>query len=356
MNDNLEQPEKKLESEEDILASVRAEAEAMKAASAQAAEQPEPVANVETKKEDKVSSEESKDAVPSTDVNPVAEANSGEQPADDKPVTFKEPITLKSRNLTISVNNMDELIKIAEQGLDYTKKTQELAPYRKTIEFVKAAGIDDMDLQLLADIKAGNKTAINGFAQKYGIDLDAHDSDAPYRQQAVINTPNEVDYVANEILANEKLANEFRNVIQYTPDSFKAQMAQDANIMRAFAQDVERGLAQKIIPEANKIVFMNPGMDFMTAYIQADRMLSSQAATAPQQAVANNVPAQPQQPQVAQPKVVSNASADAKAKASIGSKAGATPDNSLDIWENGLSDAELIRRIQEQANKLKNKG
>lgn len=343
MSEILEQPVTNLESEEDILASVRAEAEAMK--SALEIETTDKVEDVETK-EEKVSSEESNVDVKESANAEEPETKTKEEPTDDKPLVFKEPITLKNRGMTIPVNNMDELIKIAEQGLDYTRKTNELAPYRKTIEYIKATGIEESDLQMLAEIKSGNKTAINGLVSKYNIDVDSYDDTAKFQPQVDVRIPNDVDYVAQEIMSNPELANNFKNIVQYVPDSFKTQLASDANVLRAFSTDVERGIAQQILPEANKLMMLNPGMDFTQAYVTAgNKVFAQPAATEPTA-----------QAPVTTPKVVPNASSDAKAKASIGSKAGATPDSSIDIWENGLSDAELVARIQAEANKLRNKG
>ena len=93
---------------------------------------------------------------------------------DDTDITgmsFKKPITLKDRNLELPVNNMQELISLAQQGLNWTRKRQVLAEHKAKIDTLNSAGIEDSDLQMLVDLKAGNKEAINGLANKYNIDF-----------------------------------------------------------------------------------------------------------------------------------------------------------------------------------------
>ena len=46
------------------------------------------------------------------------------------------PVPLKSKNLTIEAKSMDELIQLAQQGLNYTQKTQELAKHRPIVDYV----------------------------------------------------------------------------------------------------------------------------------------------------------------------------------------------------------------------------
>jgi hypothetical protein len=204
---------------------------------------------------------------------------------------------------------------------------------------------------MLADIKSGNKTAINGLAEKYKVDLYDLDNDAVYKPEAQVNVPTEADYVAQEIMRDERLSAQFKDIVQYVPDSFKEALATDARVLRAFSDDVRSGVAQKILPEAMKTIAMNPNIDFIQAYMNADKNLSLAQSQQPQQELAPEVVQQ-----VATKPTVANASSSAKAKVSIssGSQSQAKADDSLDVWENGLSDAELIRRIQIQADRYRN--
>ena len=341
-----------LSEEELILAEVTAQAEEMRKSYSDSevvvendqADSSEEEASTNEPIEEEVSGEEN--------TEPEADnAVSDEEDIDVENMSFKKPLKLSDRGMELPINNMQELITLASQGLNFTRKTQELSGYRKLVDTVKSAGIDESDIQMLADIKSGNKTAINGLAEKYKVDLYDLDNDAVYKPEAQVNVPTEADYVAQEIMRDERLSAQFKDIVQYVPDSFKEALATDARVLRAFSDDVRSGVAQKILPEAMKTIAMNPNIDFIQAYMNADKNLSLAQSQQPQQELAPEVVQQ-----VATKPTVANASSSAKAKVSIssGSQSQAKADDSLDVWENGLSDAELIRRIQIQADRYRN--
>lgn len=351
MADILEQAENQTSEEAKLLEEIRQEADRMKNQSYEevdtSTKEQEVTKSNEAEAESSQQAEET-DAVEqeSTQTEEESKAIEKSDEAKEKDISsmvFETPIMIKNRGLNLPVNNMAELIKMAEMGVDYTRKTQEIAPYRKTVELIKSTGIDESDLQLLADIKAGNKTAINGLAEKYQIDLLDVDPSTKYKQQVSLPLYNEADIVAQEIMANQPLAQEFQRVAQFIPNDFKDMMAKDANLLRSFAVDVENGVAQQLLPEVTKIMTLNPGVDFITAYVHAgDKIFGSQAQV--QQQV---------QPQAKQ--AVVNAPASAKEKAGVVAKApsAASSESDIDIWKDGLSESDIVAKIREQANRMR---
>lgn len=332
--------------EEQIMEEARAEAEAMRNAVEPEVVNDQPEVEGEQVVENQTESETDNEPVE----KPNTEVSEPEVEPDVRSMEFKEPIKITDRGLDLPVKNMQELIQLAQQGLNFTRKTQELSSYKKLVETVKSAGVDESDIQMLADIKAGNKTAINGLAEKYKLDLYDIDNEATYKPEVQLPTYNEADYVAEEIMRDERLATEFKDIVQYVPDSFKNQLATDARVLKAFSEDVRSGIARQVLPETVKRMAMNPNGDFIGTYLSVVDSLSVQPEQ-PQQQLAPEVVQQ-----VATKPTVANATSSAKAKVSIssGSQSQARADDSLDIWENGLSDSELIRRIQIQADRLKN--
>ena len=289
---------------------------------------------------------------PSTENNPeptTTENKELDNKTDVKTSQKFTPVKLVSKGLEIDVTSMDELIQLANQGLNYTQKTQTLSEHRRTVEYMKQHGISNDDLHLIADLKSGNKDVITALAKTYGVDPYELDMEKQYTptQSNKMAEYNPVDDVANEILQDAELSTNIKNLMTYVPDSFREKLASSADNLRGFAGDVKSGLAQKIIPEAVKIHALNPSMDFLDAYVNAGQRVlraSQNNAPAPQD-VKTEAPAQKSSIEIN--------SLKAKAAVTGSSSASDTSDDDLDIWADGLSDAELVRRIQAKANKLK---
>jgi len=315
-------------SEEQLIESIKSQAESFKNSE-------------ETVEEPKEEKEQQEEATDSTPEEQTEESNNEDE---DLSKPFKKPIQLKDRDMLIDIKNMDELIQLANKGLNYTRKMQSISPKRKTLEYIDSKGISEDDLHLLADIKTGNKEAITSIAKRHNIDLYSLDADVEYVPNAQNKVPvySEVEEIASEILSNDTLANTFKRMVQYTPDDFKAKLGTDPAILRGFATDVERGIAEKVLPEAIKITSINPNISFLDAYGMAYGEIYKQPAQS-----------MPQKPQI---EVKKQDMTVARAKAGIASKSqsNAPKNNSeVDIWEDGLSEGELMARIQNLANKYK---
>lgn len=268
------------------------------------------------------------------------------EPVEEKSDTFKEPIILKDRKLEIPVNNMQELIVLAQKGLNYTQKTQQIATHKNTVDYLGKHNITMEDLETLASLKSGDKQALAHLAKTNKIDMYDIDSEATFNpnEQVRYYEPTEVDIVANEILQNEPVA---KKITEWTsndvlPNDFLHLLRSDANALRAFAEDVESGIADRILPLAVKNYAINKG-EFLQSYMGAAQYLASQSQGT-------------QQVQQAVKPVVKNASTVDKAKVSISSnkQSSANAEDDFDVYEDGLSDRELMRRIQIQADRLKN--
>jgi|GEM_PF-6017717 len=249
---------------------------------------------------------------------------------------FSEPIILKDRKLEIPVNNMDELISLAQKGLNYTQKTQQLSSQKNTVDYLGKHNINMEDLEALAAIKNGDKEAIGYLAKNNKIDIYDVDSTATFNPSDNVKyyEPTDVDLVAQDILQNEQVSQQITEWVSndVLPNEFLGLLRTDARALQAFAEDVDSGIAQRILPVAVKNYAINKG-NFLDSYIGAARYLQAQV-----------VPE------------VKNASTSDKAKVSIssGRQSSATIDDDGDIYENNISNAELMRRIQIQADKLRN--
>ena len=258
------------------------------------------------------------------------------------------PVPLKSKNLTIEAKSMDELIQLAQQGLNYTQKTQELAKHRPIVDYVSKHNITQEDLHLLADLKSGNADALKSIAKQNGVDMFSLDADVDYKPSEAnrMSIPSEVDLVAESIMQDTETATKIQSLNQHIPDDFRSKLATDANMLRLYANDVKSGMAERILPEAVKLKAMNPNADFLEIYSHVGMKIAESM-----KAVAPTVPVVAP-PVVAKPNIEVERTAKQKAMVT-GSSSSSAPEE-IDIWEDGLSDADLIARIQRAANKIRN--
>ena len=258
------------------------------------------------------------------------------------------PVPLKSKNLTIEAKSMDELIQLAQQGLNYTQKTQELAKHRPIVDYVSKHNITQEDLHLLADLKSGNADALKSIAKQNGVDMFSLDADVDYKPSEAnrMSIPSEVDLVAESIMQDTETATKIQSLNQHIPDDFRSKLATDANMLRLYANDVKSGMAERILPEAVKLKAMNPNADFLEIHSHVGMKIAESM-----KAVAPTVPVVAP-PVVAKPNIEVERTAKQKAMVT-GSSSSSAPEE-IDIWEDGLSDADLIARIQRAANKIRN--
>ena len=176
----------------------------------------------------------------------------------------------------------------------------------------------------------------------------ALDVDVDYKPSEAnrMSIPSEVDLVAESIMQDTETATKIQSLNQHIPDDFRSKLASDANMLRLYANDVKSGMAERILPEAVKLKAMNPNADFLEIYSHVGMKIAESM-----KAVAPTVPVVAP-PVVAKPSIEIDRTAKQKAMVT-GSSSSSAPEE-IDIWEDGLSDADLIARIQSAANKIRN--
>lgn len=244
-------------------------------------------------------------------------------------------VKIKDRGLEIEVKKLSELVQLGSAGLNYTNKSTELAPLRKIADYAKQHNIGIDDLEVLADIRNGNKDALASMAKKYGVDVYDIDTEADYKPSADVKHV-EVSYadeVAMEMQQSPEVFEAVRGTLSTIPRNVAEHIVSDGNLLSAFRDDVSTGIAQKVIPEAVKRASIYGG-DFIQHYVNIANELSQQQEVPQQQVVVNNTAA--------------------KAKASVSStSAGTRSEGGLDVWDSKLSPDELVERIRQQANQMR---
>lgn len=136
--------------------------------------------------EEDIDSNDEEDNVDSegVDTNQPDDENTEEPETDTagKQPDSVEKYKIKANGVELDLTK-DELIALAPKAMDYTKKLQEIAPWRKRISAMKDNGISDDDINMLIELKQGKKEALTALMKDLKVDpleLDV-DTDVEYK-------------------------------------------------------------------------------------------------------------------------------------------------------------------------------
>lgn len=141
-----------------------------------------------------------------------------------------KPLVVKRKGKLYDLTDLDQIRDLVERGLDSTIKNQELAKLRREL-------------------------------------LQAKNPDATAEELDSVSKEHEVEQVAQKIL-NSSYAEDFKQLASQLPEQVTQQMRSDPRMLEAFSVDVESGLAQKIMPKAQRYMDID-GLDFKEAYLKA---------------------------------------------------------------------------------------
>lgn len=196
-----------------------------------------------------------------------------------------EPTNQEVEKFSIKANGQrfdftkDELIKLAPKALNYTKKMQAIAPYRRSISAMQENGITEDDINQLIEMKRGDRTAISSFLNKHNIstlDLDeSHSYD--YTPHKYGREQNELTETLDD-LSNHPQVGVLSRYIESLDATSRKNLQENPNVLRILMDDIERGYFDRIAPEANKRAFLDenkkPAIDY---YIEvANELLKQQ--------------------------------------------------------------------------------
>lgn len=157
--------------------------------------------------------------------------------------------------------SQDDLIKLAPKALNYTKKMQKLAPFRRAISAMQENNISEDDINQFIEMKKGNKTAIANFLGKNNV--DAYDVSAIDAQEATKYQPlkygreqNELNNVIEELESHPQ-SNILTGYIASLDDASRQMLIKQPDGLRVLMSDIENGYFDKISAEANKRAFLD---------------------------------------------------------------------------------------------------
>jgi len=221
-------------------------------------EQPEEPAETED-------SDEKEETVSNDEDEPEVE----EESVEDEPEATEEKPEMKADVRKIKANGMDfeftveELEKLAPKALDYTKKMQEIAPWRKTISALKESGLGENDVNLMIDVLKGDKHAMEEVLKRTKVDPLDLDTEAKNEY-----TPNSygkdeatlaIEDVVKSISSDVEYATTVKVVDELWDSQSRQSMAQDPEMIRGLHEDIKNGVYSKVAPLAEKMKALDGG-------------------------------------------------------------------------------------------------
>lgn len=205
-----------------------------------------------------------------------------EESTEDKPEVTEETVEDKPSSYKVKANNMEmeltveELQKLAPKALDYTKKMQEIAPWRKSISALKENGLGEQDINLMIDVLKGDKNAINEVLKRTKVDPLELDTDGKQEYVPTSYGKDELSLRIDEIVQEIGHDEEYRitaNIVDDVWDSkSREEFRKNPDLIVELHKDVKSGVYDKIAPMAMKMKVLDGAKHSdMDYYIEAGR-------------------------------------------------------------------------------------
>lgn len=203
--------------------------------------------------------------VDTEDEDPIEEEKSEEDINDEIAQKEQQELVFKAngREFKFTQDEMlEQFPKIFGQAMDYTKKTQAMKPWRKTIDAIEQAKLGHEDINLMIDVMKGNKEAIAEVMKRTGVDsLEIDTENSKY-------TPNDygrddkalaIKDIVEEISVDKEYEITHRVLSKEWDEKSFREMTEDPDLIRLLHVDVKTGMFDKVQPIAYKIKVLDRG-------------------------------------------------------------------------------------------------
>ena len=156
----------------------------------------------------------------------------------------------------------EQFPKIFAQAMDYTKKTQAIKPWRKTIDALEQAKVSHEDISLMIDVLRGDKDAIASVIKRTGVDtleLDTENSKYVPKSYGRDETALAVKDVIDEISSDKEYEYTHKILSKDWDDNSFNELTKDPDLIRELHIDVKNGTYDKVQPIAEKLKVFDRG-------------------------------------------------------------------------------------------------
>ena len=273
-------------SDEDFLSAVATSPVTEPIPTEQAAETPE------AKEVESVTAETTVEEIPATPTGVPAEEAKGTEgvPQDtNKPETqevnyreFYEQMTkpFKANGREIQITKPEDMISLAQKGLNYVKNMTELKPIKQLNALLNQHGITQEDLGLLIELKQKKPEAIAKIVKEsgvdiYGLDVDEADKYVPNAPQAPhINEA--LEATLEELKVSSPVFNQTIQVVgNQWDDSSRNMIAEHPQLLRIIDAQMADGTFAKIdsVVQYERALGRLVGLSDLEAYVEVERRL-----------------------------------------------------------------------------------
>jgi len=158
---------------------------------------------------------------------------------------------------------IDQFGTVFGKAVNYTHKTQEIAPYRRMISAIKEENITEDQLNLALDILKGNKDAIKTLIKEQEIDpfelSDEEDTKSDYvpnvygKDELQLN----LEEVTNRIVKDPESKTTIDVIDNQWDDNSRLQLMQNPSLIEGLHNDVKTGTYDKVAPIAMKMKLLD---------------------------------------------------------------------------------------------------
>lgn len=276
----------------------------------QAAETPE------TKEVESVTTETPVEEVPATPTEVPAEDARGTEElpqGTNNPETqevnyreFYEQMTkpFKANGREIQITKPEDMISLAQKGLNYVKNMTELKPIKQLNALLNQHGITQEDLGLLIELKQKKPEAIAKIVKEsgvdiYGLDVDEADKYVPTAPQAPhINEA--LEATLEELKVSSPVFNQTIQVVgNQWDDSSRNKIAEHPQLLRIIDAQMADGTFAKIdsVVQYERALGRLVGLSDLEAYVEVERRLQQVGSQPTPVVVASQQPVETRQQQ-----------------------------------------------------------
>lgn len=168
------------------------------------------------------------------------------------------------------------------QAMDYTKKMQQIKPWRKTIDAIEEAKLSEQDMSLAIDVLKGDKEAIAELLKRTGVDALELDTDnVKYQPKDYGRTDTELAIrdIVEEIKGDKEYDLTYDVLQNQWDENSRTEFLKNPEMIRQLHIDMKTGMFDIISPIANKArVFDSGRKSDLEYYTQAAQQYFAQKA------------------------------------------------------------------------------
>lgn len=218
----------------------------------------------------------------------------------------------KANGRDIQIDNVDDAIKLMQQGANYNKKMAALKPSLKVLKMLENNGLlDEQKLTYLIDLDKKNPDAISKLIKESGIDpLDVNIQEEPKYTPGNYSVPDaqvNLDTVLDSIEHTPTYGRTMTVILDEWDDNSKRALANEPNLIPLINEHVANGIFDTIASEMMKQRALGnlSGLSDLQAYEAVGKQLAAKGAFGK---------APPQQPVEVKPRVPTQEDSDRAAK------------------------------------------